>query len=1171
MGIIEQKFREESEYGKILSNIRECLYSQRRFPSILTGLCEGGRNAFLATLACEKITKSPMLIITPDEKISNRVNSSLRAMGLRSKVYPVRDPVFYDIVSSHDIEFERISTLNSMLENELDCVVTTPDAAIQYTIPMVKLQQCNLTLKRGQEYRVEDLAKFLDASGYFRCSLVDGKGQFSIRGGIVDIFPPQLEHPVRIEYFGDEIDSIFSFDIISQRRKDEIEKVSLTCAREILIDKDTRTELSSLLKKHLKKVQSELTAETIRHEIAVLDSGLEPQFLDKYISYIYPEACSLIDWFYSDTVVILVEHKSCMERLDSSEAHLIETTKELILQGAMLPKFALFSQEKSDLESFIYRNPSVFVDSFLSKSDFKLSGLFNIEARKTGSFSGNYEMVCEDVRSYLRAGDAVLILCENDVEATNLSNLLSDSDIKCGVTKNYFDLKEIPFGFVSITTLDYSGFELPKTRFACISLCDDIQLKKKMSHRKTPSKVKSSAKEKIMSYADLEVGDYIVHESHGIGKYLGIENIKTIDGTRKDHIKIQYAGTSVLFIPCEQVDMISKYIGAGADTDALKLSSFGTHEWDRTKSRVKGELKDMAKELIALYAERMRRPGIKYPKDDALQEEFESTFEYDETDAQLIASEEIKKDMERPVPMDRLLCGDVGFGKTEVALRAAFKAVSAGKQVAILAPTTILANQHYQTIITRMRSFPVQVALLSRFKTNKELEVSLRAIKRGAIDIVVGTHRLLSKDVEFKDLGLIIIDEEQRFGVAHKEKLKQIAKNVDVLTMTATPIPRTLNMAMNSIRDMSVLDEAPSDRVPVQTYVLEHDDTIIDEAIRRELRRGGQVFYLYNDIETMPRVVNRLRTVFSDKNVEFAHGQMEKDRLAEIWQDLVNGDIDILVCTTIIETGVDIPNANTLIIENADRMGLSQLHQIRGRVGRSSRRAYAYFIYRKGKSLSEVATKRLQAIRDFTEFGSGFKIALRDLEIRGAGEVLGAHQHGHMQSVGYDMYVKILNEAVLEEQGVKIPEKTDCVVKISMDAYIPQTYIESDNQRIDMYKKISSVMTEEDVDDVASELLDRYGDIPSSVETLLNIALIRSMGCRANIERIEQNRDQVIIKPKEMNIRLWAEVSASFRNRMTIVPSSQPIIRCKPAPGEPIFKFVQKVLTIYMKLLEQNV
>ena len=1170
MGIIEQKLREESEYGKILTNIRECFYSQKKLPSILTGLCEGGRNAFLASLACEKITKSPMLIITSDEKTSNRINSSLLALGIRSKVFPVRDPVFYDIVSSHDIEYERLSTLVSLLENELDCVITTPDAALQYTIPMVKLQQHNITLTKGEEYPIDKLLKVLNSSGYIRCTLVDGKGQFSVRGGIVDVYPPQLEKPVRIEYFGDEIDSISTFDVMTQRRKDEIEKVNITCAREILIDQQTRTELASLLKKHLKKGLSPNVEETIRHEIGVLESGIEPQFLDKYISYIYPQACSLLDWFIDESVVCVIEHKSCIDRLDSSLAHTMETTKELILEGAMLAKYSLYSQDESDFESFIYRNPTIFIDSFLSKSDYKLSGLFSIEARKTGSFSGNYEMVFEDVKSYLRAREAVLILCENNVEATNLSNLLRDAEIKNSVVKSYFDLKEVPLGYVYITTLDFGGFELPKTRFACISLCDDITLKKKMSNRKASSKTKISAKEKILSYADLEVGDYVVHEAHGIGKYMGIENIKTIDGTRKDHIKIQYAGTSVLFIPCEQVDMISKYIGAGADTDSVKLSGFGTKDWERTKSRVKNDLKSMAKELIALYAERMRRPGIKYPKDDAIQEEFESTFEYDETDAQLVAAEEIKHDMERPVPMDRLLCGDVGFGKTEVALRAAFKAVTAGKQVAILAPTTILANQHYQTILTRMRSFPVQVALLSRFKTNKELEVSLRAIKRGAVDIVVGTHRLLSKDVEFKDLGLVIIDEEQRFGVAHKEKLKQMAKNVDVLTMTATPIPRTLNMAMNSIRDMSVLDEAPSDRVPVQTYVLEHDDIIIDEAIRRELRRGGQVFYLYNDIESMPRVVNRLRNAFPDNSVEFAHGQMDKERLAEIWQDLVNGSIDILVCTTIIETGVDVPNANTLIIENADRMGLSQLHQIRGRVGRSSRRAYAYFTFRKGKSLSEVATKRLQAIRDFTEFGSGFKIALRDLEIRGAGEVLGAHQHGHMQSVGYDMYVKILNEAVLEEKGVKIPEKTDCVISMNKDSFIPTSYIESDNQRIDVYKKISSVTSEEDVDDVAAELLDRYGDIPLPVENLLNIALVRSMGCRSNIEKIEQNRDQIIIVPKELNLRLWAEVSASFRNRMSIVPTSKPLIRCKPAPGEPVFKFVQKVLTIYLKLLNTN-
>ena len=574
----------------------------------------------------------------------------------------------------------------------------------------------------------------------------------------------------------------------------------------------------------------------------------------------------------------------------------------------------------------------------------------------------------------------------------------------------------------------------------------------------------------------------------------------------------------------------------------------------------------MAKELIALYAERLRRPGFAFSPDDEVQREFESTFPYEETDGQLIAVNDIKSDMEKSIPMDRLLCGDVGFGKTEVALRAAFKAVMDSKQVAILVPTTILAMQHYNTIVSRMRGFPIKVSYLSRFKNAGEQDATVRAVRRGDVDIIVGTHRLLSSDIQFKDLGLVIIDEEQRFGVAHKEKLKQLSKNVDVLTLTATPIPRTLNMAMTSIRDMSVLDEAPGDRLPVQTYVLEHDDVVIFEAIRRELHRGGQIFYLYNKVETIREKTARIQARFPDAVVRFAHGKMDKTELSEIWQDLVDGAIDILVCTTIIETGVDVPNANTLIIENADRMGLSQLHQIRGRVGRSTRRAYAYFTYPTGKVLTEISSKRLQALRDFTEFGSGFKIALRDLEIRGAGDVLGSRQHGHMESVGYDMYLKILNDAVLEEKGITPKVKTECVINIGRDSYIPETYIPSAAQRIDIYKKIASIENEADVDDIADELLDRYGDLPMSVETLLSISLIRARACECGFIQIDQKQNDVLIYPGALDIAAWSALVAEYPGRILIKPSEKTHILCRGMRKEPIFSFIGDLLKKYIQI-----
>ena len=622
----------------------------------------------------------------------------------------------------------------------------------------------------------------------------------------------------------------------------------------------------------------------------------------------------------------------------------------------------------------------------------------------------------------------------------------------------------------------------------------------------------------------------------------------------------------MLYLPCDQLDSISKYIGARAEDGTLKLSHMGGSDWVKTKAKAKKAATDMAKELIALYAERLRRKGYAFPEDDEFQRTFEAGFEYEETDGQIVAAEEIKRDMERDVPMDRLLCGDVGFGKTEVALRAAFKAVYANKQVAVLVPTTILAMQHYQTIVSRMRGFPINVDMLSRFRTPKEQQQSVRKLKRGETDIIIGTHRMISKDVQFKDLGLVIIDEEQRFGVAQKEKLKQLTKDVDVLTLTATPIPRTLNMAMSGIRDMSILEEAPGDRLPVQTFVLEFDPVIIGEAIRRELRRGGQVFYMYNRVETIDRVAEKVAEMAPDARIAVAHGQMDKDSLSDIWQQMVAGDIDILVSTTIIETGIAIPNANTLIIENADKMGLSQLHQIRGRIGRSARRAYAYFTYPQGRVLTEISSKRLTAIRDYTEFGSGFKIALRDLEIRGAGNLLGAEQHGHIESVGYDLYMKILNRAILEEKGEVYVPKTECTVDFAENAYIPEDFISSEAQRIDVYRKIASIGNEEDMRDVTDELLDRYGDLPKPVANLLDISLLRAMGSDADIEKIVRRGTNAVFYPKTLDAYAWAQIAGAFRGRIMISPSSKPYVTFRTSGMPNALRAAQGLLAKYTEI-----
>ena len=797
-----------------------------------------------------------------------------------------------------------------------------------------------------------------------------------------------------------------------------------------------------------------------------------------------------------------------------------------------------------------------------------MSGTYSFMTKHTVSYFEKYSLLLEDLASYIQNKYKIVILTESEQKSKTLLNMLSESGIPAimGLKEETGLTAGVP---CLINDCVVSGFELTASKFVCLSLRANSGLNIKDVYKKNrKKKSKKSAQEKILSYADLAEGDYVVHDVHGIGQYVGLHTL-TLDGITKDFVKIVYAGNDMLYLPCTQLDSIAKYIGARSEDGTLKLSKMGGKEWDKAKYKVKKAAKDMAKELIELYAERLRKKGIAFDKDDAMQSDFESGFEYEETDGQLAAIHEIKTDMEQSYPMDRLLCGDVGFGKTEVALRAAFKAVNSSKQVAILVPTTILALQHYQTICSRMRGFPVKIDMLSRFVTPKKQAEAIRRVRRGETDIIVGTHRLLSKDIEFKSLGLIIIDEEQRFGVAHKEKLKQMTKNVDALTLTATPIPRTLNMAMSGIRDMSVLEEAPGDRLPVQSYVLEYDDLIISEAIKKELRRGGQVFYLHNNIETIDYAARRVAAMAPDARIAIAHGKMDKETISELWRSLVEGEIDVFVSTTIIESGIDVPNANTLIIENADKFGLAQLHQIRGRVGRSSRRAYAYFTFPKGKALSEIATKRLSAIREYTEFGAGFKVALRDLEIRGAGNILGAEQHGHMQSVGYDMYMKLLNEAILEEKGEYVSPKKECAVDLNVNAYIPEKYIRVSSQRIDVYKKIALIENIEDMRDITDELLDRYGDMPDSVMNLLRVSLLRKKGSDALMSKIERRSGNVLIYPYQMNTAVWTYIAAQHKGKILMSLGSKPYVSCKIDKNVDVFEFVGGILDEYIQLQKE--
>ncbi len=1165
------QLRKEREYQELVAVLKEQRFSRIPRPARLIGLCEGARHALFASLL-EDVSaeeKKPSLLLVPDEKEAMRCYTALTALGHSPQIYSFRDLVFYNISASHEYEHERLGVLTSILEGTCDVVIATPDAAMQYTIPEVRLRSAIRTLCSGDSVELDEIRTFLIDSGYQSVDMVDGVGQFSVRGGILDMYPPGSEYPVRLEFFGDDVDSMGTFDILTQRRIEPIDSVRLTPARELLPDEEAWERLKKAVIHQRKRASDDHAQEILGEELEVIETRGDLRFADKYISVIYPEKSCLLDYFDASSFVICEEFTASADRIKSYEWHQKQAVTSLLEDGILAPVNADFGKWQDDFYDFVSTHPGLIVDAFMSGiADMKLSAIFSMLTKQTVSYSDNFELLLDDLLSYQKNGYTTVILCENEVMAKNLSAMTGEKGIPIPVL-----LPDAETSAKATTVITYginlSGFELSTSRLAVLSTypAGSTYSAARLSKTKKKGK-KKSAQEKIMSYADLREGDYIVHVNHGIGMFLGIQSV-TVEGVTRDYIKLKYAGTDVLYLPCEQLDSISKYIGAKGEDGTLKLSRMGGAEWTKAKGQVKAAAKEMAKELIKLYAERQRRPGFAFSSDDDMQRDFEAAFPYAETDGQLVAIREVKKDMERPRPMDRLLCGDVGFGKTEVALRAAFKAVESGKQVAILVPTTILALQHYQTLISRLRGFPVKADMISRFRSAKQQQETLRRLRRGEIDIIVGTHRIVSKDVVFKDLGLVIVDEEQRFGVAAKEKLKQLSSGVDTLTLTATPIPRTLNMAMSGIRDMSVLEEAPTDRVPVQTYVLEYDDVILGEAIKKELRRGGQVFYLHNRVESMGEVLSQVTAMVPEARIATAHGKMDKEELSDIWRSMLNGEIDILISTTIIEAGVDVPNANTLIIENADRLGLAQLHQIRGRVGRSSRRAYAYFTYPKGAILSDIAAKRLGAIREYTEFGSGFKVALRDLEIRGAGNLLGSEQHGHMETVGYDMYMKLLNEAILEEKGETVKKKIECAVEMNVSAYIPDSYIKSPVQRIDAYKKISLIETKEDRMDVVDELLDRYGELPKPVAILLDVALLRSHGAACGVTKIVKRGTSVLFYPERLDLAVWSRLAAERRGTLLLTLETKPYITMRSKASADMFEAATDLLADFIVLQQE--
>ena len=1074
-------------------------------PAAVTGLASVHKAQMAAALALR--TGKPLVMVCTDEGEANRLAGDLETLlGISAlRLYARELFIRPGAVASRQWEMARIGALYALAKGEGRLVVCTAEGLLQKTAPAQRLLDSALTLEIGGRWDLSELPLRLVAAGYTRCDQVEGVGQFALRGGILDVFSPLMEEPVRCEFFDDEIDSLGSFDTTTQRRTKNLDSALVLPA-------------------------AELPGDT-------------------------PPA-SAFNCLPADALICLCETGRITEQVKTVLFQAKEDTESLLAAGEPngdLMRLLLSQNEwLSQLERF-----SVCMMEALPTSRYPLNPrtLLTISAKQLSAYGGSLDAAAGDLEHYRSAGFAALLLCGNPTRAKNLQRMLQERDIPAALD---FDGKALPQpGEVRLTVGALSaGAEYPQLSLAILT---EGQLTAAASG-KAPARraVKKDSRQKLLSYTDLTPGDLVVHAHHGIGRFEGMRKMP-VDGVEKDYIKIAYAGGDSLYVPATQLDLVSKYIGGGGEDSQrpAKLNKLGGADWTKQKARAKAAAKDLAKGLIALYAERQRRPGFAFSPDSPWQREFEEAFDYAETDDQLRCIEEIKKDMERPVPMDRLLCGDVGYGKTEVALRAVMKCVLDGKQAAILVPTTVLAQQHFNTAVNRFRSFPVEIRVLSRFQTPGQARQILSDLRTGRIDLLIGTHKLLQKDIQFKDLGLLIVDEEQRFGVSHKEKLKEMARQVDVLTLSATPIPRTLNMALSGIRDMSTLEEPPHNRQPVQTYVVEHSWPMLADAMRREIDRGGQVYYLHNRVESIDLTASRIQKLLGEEvKVVVGHGKMSEQQLSSVMEQMVEGEAQVLVCTTIIETGIDIANVNTLIIEDADKMGLSQLHQLRGRIGRSARRAYAYLTYRPGKVLTEIAAKRLTAIKEYVEFGSGFKIAMRDLEIRGAGNLLGPEQSGYMMSVGYDMYLQLLEDAVLEEQGGKKAVATECAADLTVNANIPDRYVPSAEQRMDLYRRIAAIRSQEDAADLIDELMDRYGDPPKSVYTLLDVALLRSSAARAGISDISQRGDKLRFLIADFAVEAIAKVCAmpKYRQRLNLAAGEKPALTLTLRPKEPVLE-----------------
>lgn len=1150
--------------------------NKNQLPVLVTGCIDTQKCHFIHTVGKEFPYR---IVITYSDSKAKEIYEDYSFFDKEVYLYPAKDILFYsaDIHGSVIVQ-QRLEIFKKLANQEPATIIMTLDAAMDQ-LPKLEEWKANVKTIRVEEMiNLEELLVHLVALGYEKNHQVDATGQFAVRGGILDIFPVTEDCPYRIEFWGEEVDSIRSFDVESQRSIENLDQLTIYPAAEMLLsDARIKKALSRIETEHEAyakelKVQGRMEAYArINREAANFKEELQEfhtaSGIDSYVRYFYDETVSFIDFFHADeTLFFLDEPGRVREKGEACELEFRESMTSRLEGGYILPSQADIIYPYQEILARL-TNRKTFLLSMLihNMPFFAPKESFHLDVKSVTPYNNSFEELVKDLKTYKKKEYKIVVLSPSSTRAKRLADDIRSHELECAYREE-MDTQILPGQIIIGSGKLTKGFEYPLLKFVIISESDIFSAREKKK-RKKQSQYSGA---KISSFADLSIGDYVVHERHGLGIYRGIEKIE-VDKITKDYICIEYKGGSKLFILASQLDMIQKYGNAGAKHP--KLNKLGGNEWEKTKTRVRGEVNHIAKELVELYAIRQSKAGYAFSPDTVWQKEFEELFPYDETQDQLEAIEDTKRDMESKKIMDRLICGDVGYGKTEVAIRAAFKAVADSKQVVFLVPTTILAQQHYNSFVERMKDFPVNISMLSRFRTPSEQKKTLQDLKKGLVDILIGTHRVISKDVEFKDLGLLIIDEEQRFGVAHKEKIKTLKKDVDVLALSATPIPRTLHMSMIGIRDMSVLEEAPVDRRAIQTYVLEYNEELVKEAINRELNRGGQVYYVYNRVNNIEEITTMIQKLVPEASVAFAHGQMSERQLEKIMYQFINREIDVLVSTTIIETGLDISNVNTMIIHDANRLGLSQLYQLRGRVGRSGRTAYAFLMYKRDMMLKETAEKRLQAIREFTDLGSGFKIAMRDLEIRGAGNLLGAAQSGHMEAVGYDLYCKMLNDAVRRQKGETVEEDFETTFDLMIDAFIPASYVKNESQKLALYKRIACIENQEEYEDMLDELTDRYGDIPAALLNLLKIAYLKAMAHKAHVFAVEQKSSvlRVTMDSKaKVKVEAIDPMLKKYKNRMKFMVEENPVftLSLQNVPKKELLGQAEAVINDLNELLE---